>query len=134
MHQVAIKPLYEGQVRPQDFAWFENEYGYWFGHASHPAPELAKRGADLKDKRQAHQLAGQPPSRTSHTEVRAALAGIRRRLGTAPRRKAPLVSGELRRLAAVAGPTPLADARDRALLLLGFAGALRRSELAALDA
>ena len=43
MHQVAIKPLYEGQVRPQDFAWFENEYGYWFGYASHPARELAKR-------------------------------------------------------------------------------------------
>jgi hypothetical protein len=48
-----IKPLYEGQVRPQDFAWFENEYGYWFGLASRPAPELAKRGADLADKRQA---------------------------------------------------------------------------------
>jgi hypothetical protein len=43
MHQVAIKPLYEGQVRPQDFAWFENEYGYWFGYAIHPARELAKR-------------------------------------------------------------------------------------------
>jgi hypothetical protein len=53
MYQVAIKPLYEGQVRPQDFAWFENEYGYWFGYASHPAPELAKRGADLEDKHQA---------------------------------------------------------------------------------
>jgi hypothetical protein len=56
MHQVAIKPLHEGQVRPQDFAWFENEYGYWFGYASHPAPELAKRGADLEDK---HQAGGQ---------------------------------------------------------------------------
>jgi hypothetical protein len=43
MHQVAIKPLYEGQVRPQDFAWFENEYGYWFGYTIHPARELAKR-------------------------------------------------------------------------------------------
>jgi hypothetical protein len=53
MHQVAIKPLYEGQVRPQDFAWFENEYGYWFGLAKHPAPELAKPGADLADKHQA---------------------------------------------------------------------------------
>jgi site-specific recombinase XerD len=83
---------------------------------------------------QAHQLAGQLPSPTSHPEVRATLAGIRRRLGTAQRRKAPLVTGELRRLAGVTGPTPLADARDRALLLLGFAAALRRSELAALDA
>ena len=53
MHQVVIKPLYEGQVRPQDFAWFENEYGYWFGYAKHAAPELTKPGADLKDKPQA---------------------------------------------------------------------------------
>jgi hypothetical protein len=30
MQHVVIKPLYEGQVRPQDFDWFENEYGYWF--------------------------------------------------------------------------------------------------------
>src|SRR2546430_12291800 len=83
---------------------------------------------------QAHQLAGHLPSPTSHPEVRATLAGIRGALGTAQRRKAPLVTSELRRLAGVAGPTPLADARDRALLLLGFAAALRRSELAALNA
>jgi site-specific recombinase XerD len=83
---------------------------------------------------QAHQLAGQLPSPTSHPQVRATLAGIRRTVGTAQRRKAPLVTGELRRLARAPGPTPLAEARDRALLLLGFAAALRRSELAALDA
>src|ERR1700730_12870108 len=83
---------------------------------------------------QAHQLAVPLPSPTSHPEVRAPLAGIRGAVGTAQRRKAPLVTSELRRLAGVAGPTPLADARDRALLLLGFAAALRRSELAALNA
>jgi hypothetical protein len=53
MHQVVIKPLYEGQVRPQDFDWFENEYGYWFSYTSHPARKLPKRGADLEDKHQA---------------------------------------------------------------------------------
>jgi hypothetical protein len=53
MHQAVIKPLYEGQVRPQDFDWFENEYGYWFGHANHQTRELATRGAGLEDKHQA---------------------------------------------------------------------------------
>ena len=53
MHQVVIKPLYEGQVRPQDFDWFENEYGYWFGYTNHQARELAKRGTDTEDKPQA---------------------------------------------------------------------------------
>ncbi len=53
MHQAVIKPLHEGQVRPQVFDWFENEYGYWFGYANHQAQELAKRGTDLEDKHQA---------------------------------------------------------------------------------
>jgi hypothetical protein len=48
MHQAVIKPLHEGQVRPQVFDWFENEYGYWFGYANHQAQELA-----LEDKHQA---------------------------------------------------------------------------------
>jgi hypothetical protein len=60
MHQVVIKPLYEGQVRPQHFACFENEYGYWFGYASPPAPELAKRGANLEDKHQADAKVDRP--------------------------------------------------------------------------
>ena len=40
---------------------------------------------------------------------------------------------DLRRLVRLSGPTPLAEARDRALFLLGFAAGLRRSELVALD-
>lgn len=82
---------------------------------------------------QAHQLAGHVPSPTSHPEVRTTLKGIRRSLGTAMQGKTPLVSEELRRAVSVQGPTPLAAARDRLILLLGFAGALRRSELAALN-
>jgi integrase len=62
------------------------------------------------------------------------MSGIRRQLGTEPRRQAkPL---ELEPLARVVEPielTTLAAYRDRALLLLGFAAALRRSELVALD-
>ncbi len=60
--------------------------------------------------------------------------GIVRSRGTRPRRQAAAaVPGTLRRMLATrpAPPSPL-GARDRALLLLGFAAALRRSELVAL--
>jgi integrase len=46
--------------------------------------------------------------------------------------KAPAVTAELRAMVA-ALPGDLRGARDRALLLVGFAAALRRSELVALD-
>lgn len=60
--------------------------------------------------------------------VRAVLRGVRREQGTAQRRAAPLLLEDL--LAVLAGlPADLRGARDRALLLLGFAGGLRRSEL-----
>ena len=61
------------------------------------------------------------------------MRGLRRQLGTAPATKAPLLAGDLRRLlAALPGPDP-ATLRDRAVLLVGFVGALRRSELVGLN-
>lgn len=50
----------------------------------------------------------------------------------AARRAAAITTAEIRKLCRACG-TDLPGARDRALLLLGFAGALRRSELVALD-
>ncbi len=62
------------------------------------------------------------------------LEGIRRELGTAQVRKSALLADDLRTICGtlepVGGP---AAARDAALLLVGFAGAFRRSELAALE-
>jgi site-specific recombinase XerD len=83
---------------------------------------------------QAHQLAGHVPPPTADPRVRTTMAGIRRTLGTAPSQKAAVITDELRRLLATAPPDTHAGRRDRALLLLGFAGGLRRSELVALDA
>ncbi len=80
---------------------------------------------------QAHQVAGHP-SPTKDQSVRAVAAGIRRAKGTAPHGKAPAVTAEIRAMVA-ALPDTLMGRRDRALLLLGFAGAFRRSELVALD-
>ena len=63
---------------------------------------------------------------------RATLRGIRRTVGAAKVRKAPAVAATVRAMVALA-PEGLKGARDRALMLLGFAGAFRRSELVALD-
>lgn len=79
----------------------------------------------------AHRAAGhEPPGRDR--AVRAVWSGIRRSKGTAQQGKAPIVTADLRRLVAHMGSGPAA-LRDRALLILGFAGAFRRSELVALD-
>ncbi len=79
----------------------------------------------------AHKLAGEP-SPLGHESVRAVMRGIRRTLGVAVRAKAPataeIVARMIRKI-----PDDLAGRRDRAMILLGFAAALRRSELVALD-
>jgi site-specific recombinase XerD len=82
---------------------------------------------------QAHQLAGHVPSPTQDWMVRATMSGIRRTIGTAPAKKAAAVTAELRRFVDVCPADTLAGRRDRAVLLLGFAGAFRRSELVSLD-
>jgi integrase len=47
--------------------------------------------------------------------------------------KAPTVDDDVQRMADATDPKTLQGLRDRALVLLGFAGAFRRSELVALD-
>ena len=62
------------------------------------------------------------------------MSGIRRQVGTDQlRRAAPLELEPLELVLAPIDTATLAGQRDRALLLLGFAAALRRSELVALD-
>ena len=81
----------------------------------------------------AHAIAGHPsPATMQQPAVSETLKGIRRTLGTAQQTKAPLLTADVRRMVE-ALPDTLAGCRDRALLLLGFAGGFRRSELAALD-
>ncbi|PWV40962.1 integrase [Achromobacter xylosoxidans] len=65
-----------------------------------------------------------------HVSVRQTMQGIRRTLGTAQRRvRAILKDDLLEMLALIDQQRPMRAARDRALLLTGFAGAFRRSEL-----
>ncbi len=78
----------------------------------------------------AHQLAGHPSPRGAGP-VREVMAGIRRTLGTAQRQVAPMGREQLRAVADGL-PSDLGGVRDRALLLVGFSGAFRRSELVSL--
>lgn len=79
----------------------------------------------------AHRHAGQEPPTKAET-VKATLRGIRRTLGTAHHRKSPATAGRTKAMARSV-PDSLIGIRDRAIILLGFAGALRRSELVALE-
>jgi integrase len=63
--------------------------------------------------------------------VRDLLSGIRRTHGVAPQAKQALLSDDVRAMVRPLGDS-LRDCRDRALLLVGFAGAFRRSELVAI--
>ena len=81
--------------------------------------------------RYAHKLAHLDTPTDSET-VKATLRGIRRTFGGAKIRKAPAVAAKIHSMVAMT-PEGLTGLRDRALLLLGFAGAFRRSELVALD-
>jgi integrase len=72
------------------------------------------------------------PSPVSSPLVRATMRGVRREHGTAQRQAAPLLREDLFLVLGAMGDR-LKDFRDRALLLVGFAGGLRRSELAAIS-
>ncbi|MFC7739346.1 site-specific integrase [Roseomonas sp. GCM10028921] len=82
---------------------------------------------------QAHRLAGHRMD-AGHPAIRKTLQGIRAVHGSAPRKKDAAVAAVIRDMADVLAKRPgLRAVRDRALLLVGFAAALRRSELVALD-
>ena len=96
--------------------------------ATHTTSTLVQRLAALS---RVHRLASQPwPS--AHPAIRNTLRGIQRKYGRPAQQAAALMTDELTRLVASCDGT-LTGQRDRALLLLGYAGALRRSELVAIQ-
>ena len=78
----------------------------------------------------AHQAAGfaNSPASTRNFIVGETLKGIRRVLGTKQHGKDPLLTDDIRRIVA-SSPKRNLGLRDNALVLVGFAGAFRRSEL-----
>jgi site-specific recombinase XerD len=80
---------------------------------------------------EAHKAVGLE-SPTSTGMVRNTLKGIKRTLGTAAAQKAAALTEDIRAMIAATG-AGMIGLRDRALILLGFAGAFRRSEVVGLD-
>lgn len=80
---------------------------------------------------QAHKTAGLETPTTAQI-VRTTWRGIRRTFGTASASKAPVRTKEVRAMVGTLGDRTI-DARNRAVILLGFAGAFRRSEIVSLD-
>jgi integrase len=78
-----------------------------------------------------HQRAGQD-SPCAHRLVRDVIRGISREKGVAPVKKSAATTDVVRSLLVAIEGDDVAARRDRAIVLLGFAAALRRSELAAL--
>ena len=73
------------------------------------------------------------PSPHLATQVNEVMRGIARNWGKPVEKKAPLLNDDIKRLADAVEPETAKGLRDRALLLFGFAGAFRRSELVDLD-
>jgi integrase len=79
----------------------------------------------------AHRMAGHP-SPLDHPKVQEVLAGIRRKLGTKPNQKKAAVLHILRAMCEACDPDTIHGIRDRAVLLVTWAGAFRRSEVVSL--
>lgn len=80
---------------------------------------------------QAH-ISQRRSSPTTDYDVVQCLKGVRRTLGTAQRRAKPLLWADLVKVSKSIPSTTIGK-RDRALLLIGWAGAMRRSEIVALN-
>jgi len=98
--------------------------------ADHKPASLQRKLTSLT---RAHQAAGFPtPATMDNVVVSETLKGIRRSLGTAQPGKEPLLTADILNMLD-ALDDGLLGRRDRALLLVGFAGGFRRSELVSVD-
>lgn len=120
------------------------DFTAWGGHIPSSGEEvagyLAQRAQTLKVPTLRRRVAGlaalhrdrglEDP--TKATLVRRVMQGIERKHGAPPTQAAPLLIGDLARIVASLAHSP-GELRDRAILLVGFFAALRRSEIVALD-
>ena len=104
---------------------------YLTEEAQHHKPATLQRR--ISSISQAHAAAGFNDSPTKSALVRSVWQGIRREKGVAKQGKTPTLVNDVVRMVGHLGKDKTIDVRDKALLLVGFAGALRRSELVALQ-
>ncbi|MFN2506486.1 MAG: site-specific integrase [Acidimicrobiales bacterium] len=81
-----------------------------------------------------HETSGHPVSPAKHVRVRELMAGIRRTYGRPLNKRDALTTAQLHTMVAGLDLATKRGLRDRAILLIGYAGAFRRSELAPLRA
>lgn len=98
--------------------------------ADHKPASLTRKLTSISKVHEAARLPS--PATMQHAVVSETMKGIRRALGTAQPGKEPLLTANLVAILD-ALDDGLTGTRDRALLLMGFAGGFRRSELANLD-
>ena len=79
-----------------------------------------------------HEINGFGSSPARHIKVRELMASIRLTYGRAQVKRDPLTTAQLAAMVAALDLGALAGKRDRAVLLVGYAGAFRRSDLAGL--
>lgn len=96
--------------------------------ASLAVATIQRRVASLSKTHRA--VGGDDPTKSEI--VRSTMRGIRRTLGVAQREAKPILREDLFKILERMSGRPK-DIRDKALLLVGFAGAFRRSELVGLD-
>ena len=110
---------------------------YLADKASSLTPQtLTKRLTSITQAMRAAGFEGPSPASSRHPLVGSVLRGIRRTKGVAPgpNQKKPLLTEQIRQLVATCG-NDLPGIRDRALMLVGFAGGgIRRAELVVVDA
>jgi site-specific recombinase XerD len=119
-----------GKYRRQPLPALPDTVAYYLADCSErlKVSTLQRRLATIAE---AHRAAGhESPNR--HARVRLVWQGIRREKGIAQDHKKPTLTKHIRLMVAHL-PDTLLGLRDRALLLVGFAGAMRRSELVGLD-
>jgi integrase len=104
--------------------------------ASHMARALKRRPSSIRRMLTAigtiHRRAGHP-NPCDHEIVREEMRGIANTLGVRPKRAAPLLIPHLEAIVSSMGDG-LRAVRDRAIVLVGWSGAMRRSEIAGLRA
>jgi len=117
-----LQPL---PAEPQTVAWY-------LGHLAQLGRKPATIERRLTAIAQAHKQTGEP-SPCSVAAVRNVISGIKRTHGTAQDAKAAALTDDVRAMLAQTDQNQLRGLRDRALLLVGFAGAFRRDELTHLE-
>ena len=94
---------------------------------THKAATLDRKLLSIK---QAHNYARYPLDKND-TTIRDAMKGIKNMIGTSQVRKSPVLTEDLKQMVSVYDES-LIGKRNRAILLIGFGGAFRRSEIVSL--